>query len=197
MCLFNHDSNLVLGRASAATLEVREDRVGLFFTCHVLPFDSMAYGLARRIDRRDIHQCSFCFSLAEDTWAFAKNYGDLDERTVLQVDELYDVAPVVRPAYRDTICEATFEEVARSEPQRSEPEPERHTPALSQSQYAARANNYLQRYQLARWKWFNNNFDKIERERRYHDAMGRTKKQIDDAVERLFAKSVNVESLFR
>lgn len=193
VCLFNHDSNLILGRTSACTLEVKEDRVGLFFTCSLLPFDSMAYGLARRIDRRDIHQCSFCFSLAEDEWKFAKNYGDLDERTVVKVAELFDVAPVTRPAYRDTICEATFEEAARAEP-----EPDRHAlPAVSQSQLAARANAYLRRYQAARWKWFQTHTEEIARERRYCDAMGRSKKQSDDAVELLFAKSVNVEALFR
>lgn len=196
VCLFNHDSNFVLGRASACTLEVKEDRVGLFFTCHVLPFDAMAYGLARRIDRRDVHQCSFCFSLAEDSWKFATHFGDLDERTVIKVDELYDVAPVTRPAYRDTVCEATFEEVTRSEPERSEPEPERHTmPAVSHRQLAARANNYVRRYQSARWKWMDRHCKEVDRERRYWRAMGKNEREVNDAVERLFAKSVNVSLL--
>jgi len=191
VCLFNHDSNLVLGRASACTLEVKEDRVGLFFTSHVLPFDSMAYGLARRIDRRDVHQCSFCFSLAEDEWKFATHFGGLDERTVVKVAELFDVSVVTRPAYRDTICEATFEEVSRAEP-------ERHAmPAVSQSQLAARANNYLRRYQLARWTWMNAHWKEVDLERRYCRAMGRTEKETDDAVERLFASSIDAESLFR
>lgn len=197
VCLFNHDSNLILGRTSACTLEVKEDRVGLFFTCSLLPFDSMAYGLARRIDRRDIHQCSFCFSLAEDEWKFAKNYGDLDERTVVKVAELFDVSPVTRPAYRDTACEVTFEEVTRSEPERSELGPERHAPALSQSQLSARANNYVRRYQSARWKWMDTHWKEIDIERRYCAAMGKSKKETEERVERLFEKSLNVEQMFR
>lgn len=111
-CLFNHDANHVFGRSTAATLELVEDRIGLKFTCYLLDFDPASYGLARRIDRRDISGCSFSFTVAKDTWKMAARLGDLDERTILEIDYLYDVGPVTYPAYPQTSISAIFEKVS-------------------------------------------------------------------------------------
>lgn len=110
-CLFNHDDSHIYGRTTANTLELSEDRIGLAFVCHLLPFDSASYGLARRIDRRDISGCSFSFRVGKETWRLAPNKGDLDECTILEISQLWDVGPVTYPAYPQTDVAAVFETV--------------------------------------------------------------------------------------
>lgn len=115
-CLFNHDWNFIFGRSTAHTLELREDSQGLWFSCALLPFDGVSFALARRIDRLDVVGCSFSFTVARDTWKFAPRPGGLDERTLLEIDELFDVGPVCRPAYPSTSVSAIFAKVARTAP---------------------------------------------------------------------------------
>jgi len=115
-CLFNHDHNHIFGRQSAGTLRLREDSHGLRFECDLLEFDGPSYGLARRIERRDLQHCSFAFTVGDDSWRLARQPGELDERTILSIDTLYDVGPVCFPAYEQTIVSATFADVARSAP---------------------------------------------------------------------------------
>jgi HK97 family phage prohead protease len=110
-CLFNHDSNFIYGRTSASTLELGEDAIGLRFVCYLLAFDAQSYSLARRIDRRDLSGCSFSFTVEEDKWRLAPKAGDLDERTILKIGQLYDVGPVTYPAYPQTSVQALFEKV--------------------------------------------------------------------------------------
>ncbi len=115
-CLFNHDSNFVFGRSSAATLELSEDSIGLRFVCYLLSFDPASYALARRVDRRDISGCSFRFIVGKDTWKLAHGPGQIDERTIIEIEKLFDVGPVTYPAYPQTSVGATFETLpARSE----------------------------------------------------------------------------------
>ncbi len=109
--LFNHDSNFIYGRNTAATLELTEDKKGLAFTCYLLPFDGPSYQLARRIDRGDISGCSFSFTVKRDSWKLATKSGEIDERTIEEIDVLYDVCPVVYPAYKGTDVAAVFEDI--------------------------------------------------------------------------------------
>ena len=119
--LFNHNADCIFGRTSAMTLELKEDSVGLNFTCYLLPFDPASYALARRIDRRDISACSFSFIVARDRWEFAKQPGDTDIRILEEIDTLFDVGPVTYPAYRQTSVQAVFEKLpARSDSQTTE-----------------------------------------------------------------------------
>jgi len=113
-CLFNHDSNYLLGRSSAATLEVKEDSRGLFFRAYLLPFDAVSYGIARRVERRDLQGCSFSFSDVTDRWVLPRKPGDLDLRIIEKVGLVYDLGPVCFPAYEHTTITATFQEVPRS-----------------------------------------------------------------------------------
>ncbi|MDI9434056.1 MAG: HK97 family phage prohead protease [Planctomycetota bacterium] len=118
-CLLNHDHNHIFGRQSAGTLRLREDSHGLRFECDLLEFDGPSYGLARRIERRDLQGCSFAFTVADDSWRLARQPGELDERTILSIDTLYDVGPVCFPAYEQTSVHATFVDVTRSAPDQS------------------------------------------------------------------------------
>lgn len=110
-CLYNHDHNCLLGRTSAGTLELKQDGKGLFFRACLLPFDPMSYGIARRVDRRDVQGNSFSFSDVKDRWQFARKPGELDLRIIEKIGSLYDVGPVTFPAYESTSVSAVFEKV--------------------------------------------------------------------------------------
>jgi uncharacterized protein len=98
--LFNHDSNIILGRLSAGTLELKEDKKGLFMS--VTPPDTQLVRdmVLTPIERGDITQQSFGFNIKTDEW---KNLDkDVPTRTIMEVNELFDVSPVTFPAYPDT-----------------------------------------------------------------------------------------------
>jgi len=100
VALFNHDSNLVLGRTSNGTLRLKEDEVGLHMEVD-LPDTQAANDLYKLVERGDIKQQSFGFIVEENEWRYGKN-GELDERTITRVSDLFDVSPVTYPAYPDT-----------------------------------------------------------------------------------------------
>jgi HK97 family phage prohead protease len=95
--LFNHDPNFVLGRNKASTLRLSEDETGLAFGCD-LPDTQFARDLSVSIDRGDISQCSFGFETIDDEWQMQ----DGETVRTLKAVRLYDVSPVVFPAYPQT-----------------------------------------------------------------------------------------------
>lgn len=95
--LFNHDSNIVLGRNKAGTLRLKEDKNGL--AIEIDPPDTQAArDLMVSMQRGDINQMSFGFRTIADKWD--KLDGEW-VRTLLEVD-LFDVSPVTYPAYSAT-----------------------------------------------------------------------------------------------
>jgi uncharacterized protein len=100
--LWNHDTNLPLGRTKSGTLKLAEDAHGL--RVEIDPPDTQAGRDAlESIRRGDVDQMSFGFEVLEDTW-------DQDEsgaliRTLRKV-ALYEVSPVVFPAYPATSISA-------------------------------------------------------------------------------------------
>lgn len=100
--LFNHDANIVIGRQSAGTLELKEDKKGLFMSA-TPPDTQAARDLMVSIERGDITQQSFAFSVKEDSWKEGDpEKGEPEIRTIIEVREIFDVSPVVYPAYPDT-----------------------------------------------------------------------------------------------
>lgn len=97
--LFNHDSNIVLGRQSAGTLILKEDDVGLHMTIDP-PDTQFARDLVVSIERGDIQEQSFGFTVKADSWEDMDK--DIAVRTLEEIDQLYDVSPVTYPAYPDT-----------------------------------------------------------------------------------------------
>ncbi|NNF65979.1 MAG: HK97 family phage prohead protease [Gammaproteobacteria bacterium] len=97
--LFNHDANMVLGRTSAGTMRVAVDSMGLTYEIDV-PDTSFARDLVVSLQRKDVSQSSFAFTVEDDDWT------EDDEgrviRTINKVRRLYDVSPVTYPAYADT-----------------------------------------------------------------------------------------------
>lgn len=96
--LFNHDPNYILGRQSAGTLSLEEDDTGLFYEIDP-PDTTYANNLLESLERGDIDESSFGFTVAEEKW---DESGDIPVRTILAVEDLYDVGPVTRGWYPQT-----------------------------------------------------------------------------------------------
>jgi len=99
-CLFNHDSNFVLGRNRAGTLSLEEDGKGLKVT--IKPPDTRwAKDLLVSVKRGDISQMSFGFVCEKDSWSYDDS---IDVRELHKV-KLFDVSLVTYPAYPATECD--------------------------------------------------------------------------------------------
>ena len=98
--LFNHDSNLVLGRNLAGTLSLKEDTRGLL-TDIDLPDTQFARDLAVSMKRGDITQMSFGFTVRPNGQDWAKDDEGRYVRTIKRV-RLFDVSVVTFPAYPQT-----------------------------------------------------------------------------------------------
>lgn len=97
--LFNHDSNLVLGRTAANTLRLTEDEAGLAYEID-LPDTQLSRDLAVSVGRGDVSGSSFAFNVRKQsvTREVLSDGTDLIVREIKDVD-LYDVGPVTFPAY--------------------------------------------------------------------------------------------------
>ena len=100
-CLFNHEPGSLLARTKNGTLTLEENTVGLKFEA-VLADTSMARDVWELIQRGDVDQCSFAFSVAKDGDKFSEQKDGLYLREIYEVDMLADVSPVVYPAYSQT-----------------------------------------------------------------------------------------------
>lgn len=97
--LWNHNSDFVLGRNKADTLELREDEKGLLVEIEP-PDTQWARDLGVSIERGDVSQMSFGFETVRDQWTEGKGNQD-PLRELLEV-RLFDVSPVTFPAYPQT-----------------------------------------------------------------------------------------------
>lgn len=112
--LFNHDSNFVLGRQSSKTLRLKEDKTGLLMECD-LPDTQFARDLMVSVNRGDITQQSFGFTVKVDEWEEDRSTGKTT-RTLKEINELFDVSPVTFPAYPDTtVAKRSLDEFKTSE----------------------------------------------------------------------------------
>ncbi len=96
--LFNHDSNLILGRSKSGTLRLGQDDAGLSYEVDI-PDTQVGRDLTVSMGRGDIDQSSFAFVVEEDDWQEDEEGRVI--RTILKVKRLYDVSPVTYPAYPD------------------------------------------------------------------------------------------------
>ena len=104
--LFNHDSNYVLGRQSNGTLTIKEDKNGLWMEIDPPDTQIIRDLVLAPIKRGDIKEQSFAFIVAENGDEWKNLHGEKPDepttRTIIEVDELFDVSPVTYPAYPDT-----------------------------------------------------------------------------------------------
>jgi len=99
VALFNHDSNIVLGRTSSGTLELSSDDKGLRYV--VTPPVSRA-DVLELIQRRDVRGSSFAFTVDKSGESFRTGEDGKAVRQIREVSGLYDVGPVLVPAYPST-----------------------------------------------------------------------------------------------
>jgi len=95
--LFNHDANYIMGRTISGTLKLRTDEKGLRYEVD-LPDTQAGRDLKVSMQRGDVTQSSFAFTVEEDSW---EKTTDGTIRTIDKVSRLYDVSAVTYPAYED------------------------------------------------------------------------------------------------
>lgn len=99
--LFNHDPNHLLARSKSGTLRVGVDERGLWYE-YDDPGTQLSRDLVTLMQRGDLDQSSFAFSLAETNGDKWEKINGKWTRTLLEASGLYDVSPVTYPAYEDT-----------------------------------------------------------------------------------------------
>lgn len=99
--LFNHDPNFILGRNRSKTLRLSEDARGLAIECDMPDTQTIRDLVLAPIERGDVSQMSFGFSVRPNGQDWAKNDDGQTVRTLKNL-RLFDVSPVVFPAYPQT-----------------------------------------------------------------------------------------------
>jgi HK97 family phage prohead protease len=107
--LVNHDPNLLLGRTASGTMRLAEDDRGLRYEIDP-PDTQVATDLITLLERGDLDGSSFAFTLAENGDAWRDEHGKV-VREIHKVGELFDVGPVVYPAYRATVSSVAVRSV--------------------------------------------------------------------------------------
>lgn len=103
--LFNHDPSFVLGRTKAGTLRLSEDTKGLHYEDDMDLLNSDVNNVYRMIERGDVSQSSFGFTVVADEWSNLDAADEGPVRRTLKEVKLFDVSPVTYPAYLDTEVE--------------------------------------------------------------------------------------------
>lgn len=104
--LYNHNSDIVLGRTSAGTLELRDTEDGLWGRIKINPKDTQAMDAYQRVARGDISGCSFGFEIPVGGETTTIRDDGTVHWTITKVDPLYEVSPCVFPAYEATSVSA-------------------------------------------------------------------------------------------
>jgi HK97 family phage prohead protease len=99
---WDHDTALVLSSTRNKTLELSVDPKGLRYWSKVAP-TSYAADLRVLLERGDINQSSFAFTVDKDQWVIREEDGEeIVERTIIQVGDLFDVTTCAMGAYPTT-----------------------------------------------------------------------------------------------
>ncbi len=102
VCLFNHDSNLVLARNNK-TLVLSVDDVGLQYRFEA-PNTTAGNDLLENIGLGNIVKSSFAFTTKRAEWAKNTDNNNIEEdRTIMEIENLIDVSPVTFAAYPDAV----------------------------------------------------------------------------------------------
>lgn len=107
-CLIDHETRLVLGRTTAATLTLRADEHGLWGSVLVNEDDTDAMNLYARVQRGDVSQCSFGFEILDEETEIDEHTGNV-HWTIKKV-RLHEVSVVTFPAYKETGVSARMDE---------------------------------------------------------------------------------------
>lgn len=111
--LIDHRTELVLGRTTVGTLELRADERGLWGSIKINENDRDAMNLYERVKRGDVDQCSFGFDILDEETTY-RDDGSV-HWTIKRV-KLYEVSVCTFPAYEATSVQARmrdFKEIRR------------------------------------------------------------------------------------
>lgn len=116
---FNHDPNRLLGRSSSGTAKVFVDEVGLRYEVDV-PDTHLGAEVLELAKRGDLQGSSFTFSATASGSSWDTDEDGTRVRTLNEV-KLYELGPVVSPAYLDTsVAVRSLEEWAAAEVEEEE-----------------------------------------------------------------------------
>lgn len=103
----NHDPNRLLGRTTAGTLRLAEDKTGLHYDVDINTADTAAMDTYAQVQRGDMTGASVWFRVISETWTEPTDENGL-ERELRQINEaeLFEVGPVAFPAFPTTTAEA-------------------------------------------------------------------------------------------
>lgn len=116
--LYNHNTDIVLGRTSAGTMELRQDSHGLWGRVRLNRADSDAMNAYARIARKDITGCSFGFDIAAQETDYRED-GTV-HWTITKVSPLYEISPCTFPAYQETTVSARKKDLEEIQLKKSE-----------------------------------------------------------------------------
>ena len=102
---FNHDANLILGRASAGTLDLSVDGTGLRYVVEP-PDTAAARHVLESVARGDTSGSSFMFVPTVTAWREEERGEDIVFIREIESVRLFEVGPVVFPAYESATSEA-------------------------------------------------------------------------------------------
>jgi HK97 family phage prohead protease len=99
---FNHDPNWLLGRESAGTLEITSDERGIFYIVEP-PDTSAGRDVLALVRSRNLRGSSFAFTVSQRGGErFTTDENGKAIREVVEASGLYEMGPVVTPAYSST-----------------------------------------------------------------------------------------------
>ncbi|MFA5378635.1 MAG: HK97 family phage prohead protease [Dehalococcoidia bacterium] len=98
----NSDTLLPIGRQSAKTLRLKEIDGGVDAEIDPPKRNPFVDALIESIERGDIREMSFGFSVAKDEWTYPKNNKDPVVRHIIEFEQIYDISYVAFAAYNDT-----------------------------------------------------------------------------------------------
>ncbi len=105
--LWNHNTDLVLGRNKSGTLDLLEDTKGL--KVQISPPDTQAgRDAVTSIKRGDVTQMSIAFQIVKEEWIQPADARDLPLRIIREA-KLFEVSPVTFPAFEQTSISARNE----------------------------------------------------------------------------------------
>lgn len=116
--LYNHNTDIVLGRTSAGTMEIRQDAHGLWGRIRINRNDSDAMNAYARIQRGDITGCSFGFEIESEETDY-RDDGTI-HWTITRISPLYEISPCTFPAYQETVVSARKKDFADIEKRKKE-----------------------------------------------------------------------------
>lgn len=116
--LYNHDSNIVLGRTRSGTFFLEDRKDGLWGRILINPNDRTAADVYNRVARRDLSGCSFGFGIEKERTEVRPD-GSI-HFTIEKVNPLIECSICTFPAYERTNIQARSKDIKAIRAKQSE-----------------------------------------------------------------------------